>query len=1254
MDRRTTLGRRRGGGRRRKHSPGEDPAQLGLWDPIPSQPAQTPPPTTLFPASDPAPTSPALTLAPLPPHRAEPSDATATPPTTTEPDPAPAPTSNLAVSPAAAPNQPPINVVRVPPAASFTATATPTKGTRPEPPGLPAATPASVSPFPPSNGATYIGASSLGGPGPGAEPPFRPVGQEDLAPSGARARVDANLAAIETLRRIQSERRPATLAEKQTMARWSSWGAVPALFDEDRLEWAMERQRLRSLLDDADYQAARRATVNAHFTDAAYVREIWDSVGNLGFTAGRVLEPGCGAGVFIGMAPPDAEVTGVELDPTSAQIAKALYPDATIRCESFARTRLPDSSFDLVIGNVPFGDIKLYDPAHNSGRRHSIHNHFIVKSLALTKPGGLVAVITSRYTLDAENDAARAEIYGLAELVGAVRLPTTAHQRAAGTRVVTDLLILRRREHAAPAGPAAWLGSTRRDLGGVEIATNLYFDANPDHVVGHYELDRGVRGAPTLGVEHRGASIASDLRKVLRTITTASAQPEPMPEDEGDHRDGHIVAKVDGDFARLEDGEHVPFHVPVKQRPELRALLQLRDDVRALLAKEATTSGDHPSLDTLRASARARYARYLARYGPINRFAQRRTGRHDEHGEPKMARVVPPVMRILRSDPHAPLVAALEVFDEKTQQAVPAAMLSRRTLHPRAPITTAETPADALAVCLEQLGRVDLARIGSLLGVPLDAARDALGALVFEDPEDGELVPAAEYLSGEVRSKLAAAKRAAARDPLFTPNVAALTDVQPVDLGPEEVHAQLGAGWIDAETHQAFLREILADPGAQVESAGRGIWEVRGNRTSIAATREWGTGRVDAPEIIRAIVEQRPIEVHDLTVDDRRILNAEETAAANEKADALRERFSEWVWESPERTTRLLRVYNDLYNGWVQRDYSAEGERLTLPGLAAWFTPLGHQRTGVARMINEPAVGLFHCTGAGKTAEMVMGIMELRRLGMVGKPVVVVPNHMLEQFMREWIQLYPQTMLLAASTDDLTSDRRRNFVARVATNDWDVVLMTRTGFERLPVRPETAAAYLEAEIAEMREMLAVAETGARLTVKRVEKAIARFEARVEELLDGEVDPAVTWEATGCDYIGCDEAHDYKNLHTVSHIPDAAIEGSRRASDMHLKLDHLRRTHGNRVATFMTATPIANSVTEMHVMTRFLRPDLLQRLGLVAFDAWAAVFGQTVTQIEMAPSGGGNYRLKTRFASFKNAPELLSIFHVFADVKTPLS
>ncbi|MDR9367668.1 hypothetical protein Q5424_01165 [Conexibacter sp. JD483] len=783
------------------------------------------------------------------------------------------------------------------------------------------------------------------------------------------------------------------------------------------------------------------------------------------------------------------------------------------------------------------------------------------------------------------------------------------------------------------------------------MRVNRYFDANPDHILGDCVADRGVNGSPTLGVEHHGASISSDLRKALRSITAAPSPPDAVPDDESDHRDGRIVATSDGGFARMESGAYVPFEVPVKRRPELRALLQLRDDVRALLAKEAATTGDHPSLDQMRAGARARYKRYVAAYGPINRFTKRWTGHRDERGEPKMARIVPPVMRRLRSDPHAPLVAALEVFDEQTQKAVPAALLTRRTLHPRAAISTAETPADALAICIEQVGRVDLARIGSLLGVAPDAARDALGALVFEDPQDGELVPATEYLSGEVRSKLTAAIAAAAGDPRFTANVNALTEVQPVDLGAEEVHAQLGAGWIDAETHQEFLREILSDPGAQVESAGRGIWEVRGNRTSIAATQEWGTERVDATEIVRAIVEQRPIEVHDVTVDERRIFNAEETAAANEKADALRERFSEWVWESPERTTRLLRVYNDLYNAWVRRDYAADGERLTLPGLAEWFTPLSHQRTAVARMINEPAVGLFHCTGAGKTAEMVMGIMELRRLGMVSKPVVVVPNHMLEQFSREWIQLYPQTMLLAASTDDLTRARRRNFVARVATNDWDVVLMTRTGFERLPVQPETAAAYLEAEIAEMREMLAFAERSARLTVKRVEKAIARFEARVEELLDGEVDPAVTWEATGCDYVGCDEAHDYKNLHTTSHITDAAIEGSRRASDMHLKLDYLRRIHGNRVATFMTATPIANSVTEMHVMTRYLRPDLLQRLGLTAFDAWGAVFGQPVTKIEMAPSGGGNYRLKTRFASFKNAPELLSIFHVFADVKT---
>jgi N12 class adenine-specific DNA methylase len=563
----------------------------------------------------------------------------------------------------------------------------------------------------------------------------------------------------------------------------------------------------------------------------------------------------------------------------------------------------------------------------------------------------------------------------------------------------------------------------------------------------------------------------------------------------------------------------------------------------------------------------------------------------------------------------------------------------------------AETADEALAVCLEARGRVELEHIADLLGTTTGEARAALGELVYEDPAAGRLVAAAEYLSGNVRAKLELAQAAAAERPELAVNVSALRAALPPDLGIEDVQARLGAAWIDAETHQAFLREILADPGLLVEHPGGALWGVRGNHRSIAATSEWGTERMPAPAIAKAVLEQRPVQVTDEPEPGRRVINPVETAAAVEKAAALQERFGEWVWEDPARADRLLAEYNRRFNALVLRDYTAEGERLTLPGLARTFSPRPHQRAAVARMLNEPAVGLFHQVGAGKTAEMVIGCMELRRLGMAAKPAVVVPNHMLEQFAREWLQLYPQARLLAASSEDLAGEKRRAFVARVATNEWDAVLMTRSAFERLPVSPTVEAAYIQSQCEQLSAMLTAAKGGQGLTVKRLEKALLRGQAALERRLDGAIDPGISFEATGIDYLAIDELHDYKNLHTQSNIRDAAIDGSQRASDLHLKLDYLRGRHGQRVICGATATPIANSVTEAHVMARYLRPDLLDQAGVLDFDAWAATFGQTVTEIEMAPTGGGNYRLQTRFARFQNVPEMLRLWHVFADVKT---
>ncbi|HET9894634.1 MAG TPA: helicase-related protein [Streptosporangiaceae bacterium] len=1052
------------------------------------------------------------------------------------------------------------------------------------------------------------------------------------------------------------------------LGRWSGWGAVPEVFDEARGEYGWVRERLAGLMSDADLAAARRTTLNAHYTDAALVRAIWRGVQSLGFTEGRVLEPGCGVGNFIAFAPRGARLTGVELDPVTAGIAAVLHPDAEIRAESFAESRDREATYDLAIGNVPFGKAVLRDKRHNGGG-HAIHNYFIVKALHLVRPGGLVVLLTSRYTMDARNPAARREMAGLADLVATVRLPSGAHQRAAGTGVVTDLLILRRREPDRRLIGPDWEKARLTELDGVEVPVSQYFLDHPEHVLGELRIARGAYHAedlvvrPADGVDTADAlaralhDIADSARSAGLTWTAASAHggspvQEAMPEGRSAEPDGFLRARADGVFTRVEQGTEVRHEVPRTQATELRHLLGLRDVVRALLDAEAASRDDTPEIEQLRTTLNQVYDGYLRKYGPLNRYTLRRTGRVDPvTGEPVMARIQP-VRGGFRDDPYAPLVCALEEFDPVGQRAAKAAIFRERVVAPRAARLGADTAADALAICLDTSSEVRLAEVARLLGASEDEARAQLGTLVFDDPQSARLVPAAEYLSGNVRDRLRTAEQASIDDPRFAVNVAELRNVIPRDLTAAEIDARLGASWIDAGYVEQFLRETLDDRSVRVEHPGGQVWAVRGSEHSVLATSTWGTARYPAPALAQAILEQRKIEVRDVlkVLDgERRVLNVDATVAAQEKAAELGERFSEWAWEDPARARVLARIYNDRFNNLVLRSY--DNAELSLPGLAVTFKPRPHQVAAVARMIGEPAVLLAHEVGAGKTAEMIIGVTELRRLGLVRKPAVVIPNHMLEQFAREWLQTYPSARILVAGRDDLTGHGRRRFVARCATGNWDGIVMSRSAFERIPLSAAEQRAYLDRELAGMREWLAVAKKGGGLTVKRLEGTLLRAEERLKAKLDSAKDPGITFEATGIDYLAVDEAHGYKNLKTASNISDAAIDGSQRASDLDMKIGYLRRRNGRRVVTFATATPIANSVTEAFVMQRYLRPDLLEEAGIGVFDSWAATFGQVVTQVEMAPEGGDNFRIKSRFARFANTPEMLRMLHVAADIKT---
>ncbi len=599
---------------------------------------------------------------------------------------------------------------------------------------------------------------------------------------------------------------------------------------------------------------------------------------------------------------------------------------------------------------------------------------------------------------------------------------------------------------------------------------------------------------------------------------------------------------------------------------------------------------------------------------------------------------MPTPIRLLRSDPFGALVLALEQFDDTDQTATPAAIMTRRVVAPRTEVQGVDTPADAIAVSLDRTGRIDLPLIADMLGMDETEARASLSGLVFTDPVTDELIHAPAYLSGDVRTKLDAATERAADDPAFHANVDALSEVVPEPLGVQEIAPRMGAVWISADVHAQFLNELLRTREVKVENPLPGMWEVRGGRQGLLATSEWGTERRPAPDIAQAVMEQKtPLvydEIEDIGGKTRRVLNPLETTAAQEKADALQERFAEWVFEDPERARTLVGEYNKRFNSIVLRDYTGAGEYLSLPGMAENFVPRPHQRSAVARMIAEPAAGLFHEVGAGKTGEMIMGVMEMRRMGLIDKPVIVIPNHMLEQFSREWLQIYPQARILAASSKDLSADKRRLFVARASASEWDGVLLNQGAFEKILLRQETQQAYIQTQVEQMRQVLANAEGEQQMSVKRIQRRLLQLENKVKARIDSDRDAGVCFEDTGIDYVVVDEMHMYKNLATDSNIQDAAIEGSNRASDLHMKLEYLRSQGRERVVTGATATLISNSVTEAFVMQKYLRRTCWKPQASGRSMRGRRRSGRPSRRWRMAPTANNTFRMKTRFAKFR--------------------
>ena len=1182
----------------------------------------------------------------------------------------------------------------------------------------------------PGDGGPAAGSGQLARSGP---PRFRPATQDDLAPSGFAARIEANLAALRLLRRLQAEHRPATAEEQRVLARWSGFGAIPQVFDESRAEYAGVREQLHALTTDEEYAALRRTTINAHYTDAAYVQAIWDALAGLGFTGGQVFEPGCGSGNFFGLAPDSAAMTGVELDPVTAGITAALYPHARVITGSFAKTRLPADSFDAVVGNVPFANIKLHDPVYNGGGRLSMHDHFIVKSLALVRPGGIVALLTSRYTMDGRNPQARRQITEMADLVAAVRLPSGAHRRAAGTDAVTDLLILRRRMPGEPpagttaseppervrkllakaddpavtpaeadaltakaaqltaragTSSAAWEKSVPVDLPGGQVYVNEYFTARPDMVLGQMRAGTGMYSNTELEVDgdrdaaaalraalHRAVTEADDAGLVMTGPPAAAAAPGPRPAA----GPGLLPDAMPG-MIRAQRRRHLhPHHQRLRRRGNRRAAVRRAENPGRRAASPAAAAGHHPGAAARREKHRRRHRRDHGAAGPAQprirllrapvragetlqvgqgppearsgrrRRQRRRRGRRRRSRKPRGGSR-PPRAGSARTRTTTPCTRWKQPTTRSPGQQARQDIFTQRVIAPPQPLLGADTPDEALAICLAQHGEVRLDVIARLLGAAsAEQAREELGTLVFDDPETGVPAWAPLYLSGNVRKKLAAARAAAETDSRYEANVAALTEVVPRDRGPAEIEAQLGAGWIDPVYVQQFTRDILGEDDTtskptKVRQSKGGYWHVTdGNRASVAAVTTWGTSRLCAQELLERLLKGTAEHIRLTTKEDEdSVYDPQATEAAKAKAREIAVRFASWVWEDPDRSAALCRDFNNAWASRVAPNF--DDVKLILPGLSPLIKLRPNQIPGIARIIYQDAAGLAQDTGAGKTKITVIGMHERHRLGLAPKPCIVVQRGKLSDWRDEWLECYPGARLLVADTPDLQGDKRREFIAQCATGNPDAIIVSREAFTKIGVSNDTHAVFIRAELADLQEALYDAqEDGTRRTIKDIEKRIQRAEERLEKWTE-EIghDAGLTFEDTGITDVAVDEAQGYRVGPLTSAIPGESAPGSARARDLLEKLYYLRERHGSTRVVLLSARPFVNRLSELYVWLRYLG----EPVG--PYDPFCRTFAKMVPGYEMTPDG--SFKVRSRLRELINAPDMHLLLRGKTDFK----
>ncbi|WP_330398397.1 SNF2-related protein [Lachnoclostridium sp. An138] len=1086
------------------------------------------------------------------------------------------------------------------------------------------------------------------------------ITDDHLGEGGPKAKFQANVEAIKLLKYLEKTTGQATPEQQQVLSRYVGWGGLADAFDPDKESWSKEYAQLKELLTPEEYAAARGSTLNAHYTSPTVIRAIYEAVGRMGFETGNILEPSCGVGNFFGMLPEEmrnSRLYGVELDSISGRIAQQLYPKADITVAGFETTDRRDF-YDLAIGNVPFGQYQVRDKAYDK-LNFSIHNYFFAKALDQVRPGGVVAFVTSRYTMDAKDSTVRRYLAQRAELLGAIRLPNDAFKKNAGAEVVSDIVFLQKRDRPLDISPE-WTQTGQTEDG---FSINRYFIDHPEMVLGRQEPESTAHGMDYTVNPIEGLELADQLHDAVKYIRGTYQEAELPELGEGEAIDTSIPADpnvknysytvVDGAVYFRENSRMVRPDLNATAEARVKGMVRLRDCVQELidLQMDAATLDSH--IREKQAELNRLYDDFSAKYGLINDRANRLA---------------------FADDSSYYLLCALEIVDEDGRLERKADMFTKRTIKPHEAVTSVDTASEALAVSIAEKARVDMEYMEQLTGKTSDELAAELQGVIFRLPgpvPEGErpaYVTADEYLSGNVRRKLRQAQRALEVSEIFRPNVEALEKAQPKDLDASEIEVRLGATWIDKEYIQQFMYETFNTPyylqrAIQVNYASyTAEWQVTGKNSvsekDVAAYTTYGTSRANAYKILEDSLNLRDVRIYDTVEDadgrERRVLNAKETTLSAQKQQAIRDAFRDWIWRDPERRQTLVRQYNEEMNSTRPREY--DGSHITFGGMNPAITLRDHQLGAIAHVLYGGNTLLAHEVGAGKTFEMVAAAMESKRLGLCQKSLFVVPNHLTEQWASEFLRLYPSAKILVTTKKDFETHNRKKFCARIATGDYDAVIIGHSQFERIPISRERQERLLYEQIDEITEGIAEVQAsgGERFTVKQLERTRKSLEARLEKLqAEGRKDDVVTFEQLGVDRLFVDEAHNYKNLFLYTKMRNVAglsTSDAQKSSDMFAKCRYMDEITGSRGVIFATGTPVSNSMTELYTMQRYLQYDRLQELSMTHFDCWASRFGETTTALELAPEGTG-YRARTRFSKFFNLPELMNLFKEVADIKT---